>query len=80
MHSLKQINLCLTRMMYSRRIFFTKNGNEFRSANGAPGVAYWQNSADYTLKANIDQQQICLVAAKQFITQTIALIHLHLYG
>ena len=34
--------------------FFTKNGNEFRSANGAPGPAYWQNRADYNLKANID--------------------------
>ena len=27
--------------------FFTKNGNEFRSANGAPGPKYWQNRADY---------------------------------
>ncbi len=34
--------------------FFTKNGNEFRSANGAPGPKYWQNRADYILKANID--------------------------
>ncbi len=32
--------------------FFTKNGNEFRSANGAPGPKYWQNRADYTLKAS----------------------------
>jgi hypothetical protein len=34
--------------------FFTKNGNEFRSANGAPGIKYWQNRADYTLQATID--------------------------
>lgn len=33
---------------------FTKNGNEFRSANGAPGPKYWQNRADYTLHATID--------------------------
>ncbi len=33
---------------------FTKNGNEFRSANGAPGPKYWQNRADYILKATID--------------------------
>lgn len=33
---------------------FTKNGNEFRSANGAPGAKYWQNRADYLLKATID--------------------------
>jgi hypothetical protein len=34
--------------------FYTKNGNEFRSANGAPGAKYWQNRADYTLQATID--------------------------
>ena len=34
--------------------FYTKNGNEFRSANGAPGSKYWQNRADYTLHATID--------------------------
>jgi hypothetical protein len=33
---------------------FTKNGNEFRSANGSPGNKYWQNRADYTLYASID--------------------------
>ena len=33
---------------------YTKNGNEFRSANGAPGKAYWQNRADYVLHATID--------------------------
>lgn len=36
---------------------FTKNGNEFRSANGAPGPRYWQNRADYTLHASIDTIQ-----------------------
>ena len=34
--------------------FYTKNGNEYRSANGAPGAKYWQNRADYTLHAEID--------------------------
>ena len=34
--------------------FFTKNGNEFRSANGAPGGKFWQNRADYNLHATID--------------------------
>ncbi len=34
--------------------FYTKNGNEFRFANGAPGPQYWQNRADYTLQATID--------------------------
>ena len=37
--------------------FYTKNGNEFRSANGAPGAKYWQNRADYTLRAAIDTNQ-----------------------
>ena len=31
--------------------FYTKNGNEFRSANGAPGAKYWQNRADYIFKS-----------------------------
>ena len=34
--------------------FYTKNGNDFRSANGAPGPKYWQNRADYLLHATID--------------------------
>ena len=34
--------------------FYTTNGNEFRSADGAPGARYWQNRADYNLQANID--------------------------
>jgi hypothetical protein len=34
--------------------FYTKNGNEFRSANGAPGPKYWQNRADYKLDATLD--------------------------
>ncbi len=34
--------------------FFTKNGNEFRSADGAPGSKYWQNLADYNLHATLD--------------------------
>jgi Peptidase family M1 domain len=34
--------------------FYTNNGNDFRSANGAPGPQYWQNRADYFMKAKID--------------------------
>lgn len=34
--------------------FYTNKGNHLRSANGAPGPAYWQNRADYTLQATID--------------------------
>jgi hypothetical protein len=34
--------------------FYTKNGSETRAADGQPGPKYWQNRADYTLKARID--------------------------
>jgi hypothetical protein len=34
--------------------FYTNKSSTMRSANGAPGHAYWQNRADYTLQATID--------------------------
>ncbi|HVZ95705.1 MAG TPA: M1 family metallopeptidase [Chitinophagaceae bacterium] len=34
--------------------FYNNNGNEFRSAKGSPGPKYWQNRADYVLRAAID--------------------------
>lgn len=36
--------------------FFTHNGNEYRSANGAPGPKYWQNSANYIIHATLDEK------------------------
>lgn len=35
-------------------IFYTSNGNEYRSAGGQPGPAYWQNRADYKIIASLD--------------------------
>ncbi|SFV31413.1 hypothetical protein SAMN05660895_1066 [Thermoflavifilum thermophilum] len=35
-------------------VFYTYNGNEFRSATGAPGPKYWQNRADYVIHATLD--------------------------
>ena len=35
--------------------FYTKNGNEYRAANGEPGPKYWQNHADYKLSARLDE-------------------------
>lgn len=35
-------------------VFYTSNGNAFRSAGGAPGGNYWQNQADYNIKAAFD--------------------------
>ncbi len=36
--------------------FYTKNGNEYRSADGQPGPKYWQNKADYQLAATLNDQ------------------------
>ncbi|MES2457471.1 MAG: M1 family metallopeptidase [Bacteroidota bacterium] len=35
-------------------LFYTQNGNEYRSASGYPGPRYWQNRADYNITANLD--------------------------
>ena len=37
-------------------VFFTNNGNEYRSASGAPGAKYWQNRADYQIHATLDEE------------------------
>ena len=34
-------------------LFYTNNGNEYRAANGSQ-TAYWQNKADYTIDASLD--------------------------
>jgi hypothetical protein len=36
--------------------FYTKNGNEYRAADGQPGPKYWQNRADYQLSATLNDQ------------------------
>jgi hypothetical protein len=35
-------------------LFYPANGNEYRSANGAPGHKYWQNRADYAINVILD--------------------------
>ncbi|WP_160713168.1 M1 family metallopeptidase [Chitinophaga solisilvae] len=35
-------------------LFYTADGNEFRSSGGQPGPKYWQNSADYKIDASLD--------------------------
>ncbi|GAA4299981.1 M1 family aminopeptidase [Compostibacter hankyongensis] len=35
-------------------LFYPAQGNEFRSAGGAPGPQYWQNGADYTISCTLD--------------------------
>lgn len=36
--------------------FYTKNGNENRSAGGQPGLKYWQNRVDYSITALLDDR------------------------
>jgi hypothetical protein len=38
-------------------LFYSQNGNEFRSAIGYPGPKYWQNRADYTISSRLDDQK-----------------------
>ena len=35
-------------------LFYNQNGNEYRSASGAPGHKYWQNGVDYNISVNLD--------------------------
>ena len=35
----------------------TPAGNEYRTATGEPGPAYWQNQSDYIIDATLDDQQ-----------------------
>jgi hypothetical protein len=35
-------------------LFYTKNGTEYRAADGAPGPKYFQNRADYALSARLN--------------------------
>ena len=37
-------------------MFYTKNGDEYRSAGGHPGPKYWQNRADYKLAVRLNEQ------------------------
>ncbi len=41
-------------------LFFTHDGTGFRSANGAPGPKYWQNSSDYLIHAALDESDTTL--------------------
>jgi hypothetical protein len=36
-------------------LFYSQNGNEYRSASGYPGPKYWQNRVDYNISANLDE-------------------------
>jgi hypothetical protein len=36
--------------------FFRTDGNEYRSVSGRPGSKYWQNKADYQIRATLNEQ------------------------
>lgn len=38
-------------------LFYPNTGNQYRSASGLPGPAYWQNSADYQINVALDTVQ-----------------------
>ena len=35
--------------------FYTTNGNEYRSAGGQPGYAYWQIRTDYQIAVSLNE-------------------------
>jgi len=35
-------------------LFYTTNGNEYRTAGGEPGIKYWQNTAGYKIDVTLD--------------------------
>ncbi|WP_186292706.1 M1 family metallopeptidase [Mucilaginibacter corticis] len=37
-----------------KALFYQQNGNQFRTAGGAPSAKYWQNRADYKLNVTLD--------------------------
>lgn len=37
-------------------LFYKEYGSTLRTGNGEPGVAYWQNKADYSIKAELNDQ------------------------
>ena len=40
--------------------FLSQGGTEFRSADGAPGPKYWQNSANYLIHSTLDEKDTTL--------------------
>jgi len=49
--------------------FYTKNGTEFRAADGQPGAKYWQNRTDYSLAATLDDKSN-LITGSEVLTYT----------
>jgi len=41
-------------------LFLNQSATEFRSANGAPGPRYWQNSVNYIIRATLNEPDTTL--------------------
>ncbi|MCB0677630.1 MAG: hypothetical protein KDC30_13120, partial [Saprospiraceae bacterium] len=41
-------------LLFSSFLLFAQPNPLYRSADGRPGVAYWQNRADYDLRVELD--------------------------
>jgi hypothetical protein len=50
-------------------LFYKKNGNEYRAADGEPGPKYWQNRADYQLAATLNDETN-EIAGSEILTYT----------
>lgn len=49
--------------------FYSKNGNEYRAADGQQGPKYWQNRADYQLSATLNDETN-LISGSEVLTYT----------
>lgn len=49
-------------------LFYTQNGNSYRSASGYPGSDYWQNRADYNIAVTLDE-------AKHSVSGTVTITY-----
>lgn len=48
---------------------YNRAGNQYRSASGKPGHAYWQNRADYDIDVTLDEKQK-MISGTEVITYT----------
>ena len=44
--------------------------NEYRTASGAPGPKYWQQRADYIIKAELDEAKMVSVPFKSILASS----------
>jgi hypothetical protein len=65
--------LCLTVSAYGRTLRrqipsarrSPPHPNTYRTASGAPGAAYWQQRADYTIRATLDESKRAISGSEQ---------------